>query len=356
MNAMIQPQALDITSIPVLIDQTYKDAANLQLDSSVVVQDTFGFLFSYEESGQQVKLKWSAFSPNALAPSEHIADYRFDKELVKKIHYCHREREPLLLIGDTETGKTSHVEQVAQRLNWPVLRVQCHPNMEYSSLFGFLQLNENGTFWVDGPATLAYRYGLVLILEERHLIPDDLSAALNTLLDRKPFVLEEKGSEIVHPHHNFWVVATANQLGLGDGRRSYNGQKQDISSNRRFIIEHVNYMPEAERIAMLRSVADPTIFDDMAINKIVNLSQALIDDFRSGMLPMPIGISKLVKMVKIIDVFEDYSSAFDSVYLNGIPRESDAYTHAINLFETEIDKYVYRTGEEPKQLNPATGR
>lgn len=131
----------------------------------------------------------------------------------------------LLLSGPTGSGKSSVIEQIAARINVPVMRVPCTGRTEFQDLLGQWMMI-NGQFeWLDGPLTAAARYGWWLILDECDLPDPSEMAGLNGVLDGMPLVLVQKGGEVIHPHPMFRIYCTGNTFGAGDQSGFYQGTR-----------------------------------------------------------------------------------------------------------------------------------
>ena len=109
----------------------------------------------------------------------------------------------LLLQGETGTGKTSLVEQMASRLNWPVFALGCHGGLEFQELIGRVTLQPDGsTGWADGPLIAAMRIGGIFLLDEMNFLKPEVAGGLNTVLQANVYTIPETG-EVVRAHPDF---------------------------------------------------------------------------------------------------------------------------------------------------------
>ncbi|OLP04592.1 ATP-binding protein [Rhodoferax antarcticus] len=193
--------------------------------------------------------------------SEYVPErdraYVFRKEHLKTIQYwTHGAEKNILLQGETGTGKTTLIEQVAARLNWPVFAVGCHGGMEFQEFIGRVTLLPDGsTGWADGPLIAAMRLGGILLLDEMNFLPPEVAGGLNTALQAKVYTIPETG-ELVKAHQNFRIGATGNAID-GVGKGSYKGtQKQNIALLSRFTLGiRVKYMSVNDEVAMMTGKA-----------------------------------------------------------------------------------------------------
>jgi cobaltochelatase CobS len=193
--------------------------------------------------------------------SEYVPDrdraYVFRKEHLKTMQYWFYGAEKnLLLQGETGTGKTTLIEQVAARLNWPTFSFGCHGGVEFQEFIGRVTLQMDGsTGWADGPLISAMRIGGILLLDEMNFLPPEVAGGLNTALQAKVYTIPETG-ELVRAHPNFRIGATGNAID-GVGKGGYRGtQKQNIALLSRFTLGiRVNYMSVTDETSMITGKA-----------------------------------------------------------------------------------------------------
>jgi cobaltochelatase CobS len=165
----------------------------------------------------------------------------------------------LFLPGPTGSGKTSLINQIAARLNWPVQSVTCHGRLELQALVGQFVLVNGSTQFVHGPLSVAARDGHLLILNESDLMDPSELAGLNDILEGQPLVIAENGGEVIRPHPQFRVFATGNSAGSGDGSGLYQGVlRQNLAFMDRFRVVHVDY-PDAEIEQAVVQAAVPSL-------------------------------------------------------------------------------------------------
>ncbi len=119
-------------------------------------------------------------------------------------------RLPVMLKGPTGCGKSRFVEHMAWKLNKPLITVACNEDMTASDLVGRYLLDANGTRWLDGPLTLAARYGAICYLDEVVEARQDTTVVIHPLTDhRRTLPLDKKG-ELVEAHPDFQLVISYN--------------------------------------------------------------------------------------------------------------------------------------------------
>jgi nitric oxide reductase NorQ protein len=119
-------------------------------------------------------------------------------------------RLPVMLKGPTGCGKSRFVEHMAWKLNKPLITVACNEDMTASDLVGRYLLDANGTRWLDGPLTLAARYGAICYLDEIVEARQDTTVVIHPLTDhRRTLPLDKKG-ELIAAHPDFQMVISYN--------------------------------------------------------------------------------------------------------------------------------------------------
>lgn len=160
----------------------------------------------------------------------------------------------LMITGSTGCGKTSLVEQVAARLNYPVQAFTCGGSTEFMDLVGQWVMIKGDTVWMDGCLTKAMKEGHILILNEIDLVDPAELANMNAILEGAPLVISQLDGKIVHPHPNFRLVATANSNGSGSDGMYAGVQRQNMALMDRFLMLEVDYPSEEIEIEILGKV------------------------------------------------------------------------------------------------------
>lgn len=164
------------------------------------------------------------------------------------------EKRPVLLTGHTGCGKTSLFEQIASRTNQPVVRSNMNGQTTVGDFVGMWTVKGGETIWVDGVLPRAMKEGHWLVIDEIDCADAAILATLNAVLEKNGVLtLKEKGFEVVKPHENFRIFATANTVGCMAVYRSlYQGTNlMNEAFLDRFRVYHVDYLPEKEELKVL---------------------------------------------------------------------------------------------------------
>lgn len=147
-----------------------------------------------------------------------IDQYRLSKEPeyfahgdeIRHFKAAHAARMPMAIKGPTGCGKTRFVEHMAWKLDTPLITVSCHEDMTAADLVGRYLLNAEGTYWQDGPLTLAVRYGAICYLDEIVETRQDTTVVIHSLTDDRRVLTLEKKNELVQAHTDFQLVISYN--------------------------------------------------------------------------------------------------------------------------------------------------
>lgn len=195
--------------------------------------------------------------------------YIFRRELMVDILAWHNHMtKPLYLYGPTQCGKTSLLNQFANRLQIPIWSITGHRQLELAEMLGQYGLNEKGGYeWMDGPLTLAARNGGWFMINEIDRMLPTVVVGLNDILEMGDFTLSNKQGEIVRIHPDFRIVATGNTNLAGDDDGNYHTANiHDKSVLERFdMMLAVDYPGENEERALLENVFSELDDDDLKL-------------------------------------------------------------------------------------------
>lgn len=248
----------------------------MQFNAQVAVTE-FGFQSDKMAPGFADGHQWSQFVP----PKKK---YLFRENLLKPfMNWLYAPfGDSAMLIGPTGSGKSSLVEQLAARLNWPCITVSAHSRMEMPELTGFnLPVTDPvsgdlNTKFVDGPLTKAMRHGFVFVLDEYDTLDPAVTVGLHAILEGRPLVIAENNGEVVQPHPNFRFVACGNTTGQGDNNGLYAAtMMQNLASLDRYRVFVCPYLAEAEEAATMVD-ALPMLPAELA-EKMVQVAKSIRD-------------------------------------------------------------------------------
>ena len=242
-------------------------------------------------SAQQVfGLETDISAPAYSQPSEHVPDvdesYRFDPETTLAIlaGFAHNRR--VMIQGYHGTGKSTHIEQVAARLNWPCIRINLDSHISRIDLIG-----KDAIVVRDGHQVTEFREGLLpwalenpcaLVFDEYDAGRPDVMFVIQRVLevDGKLTLLDQ--NRVIKPHPAFRLFSTTNTIGLGDTTGLYHGTQQinQGQMDRWNIVTTLNYLPHDEEVAIVLSKCPD--YDDNEGMETIRAMVAVADLTRAG--------------------------------------------------------------------------
>ncbi len=215
-----------------------------------------------------------------VAAIPQAQEYRFQpfiKDVIDSIHA----NENILLTGGTGVGKTTHVVQLASRINQPLLRINFNGETRMSDLIGKMTVLNGETIWVDGVLPTAMRRGYWLLLDEIDFADPAVLSLLHPVLEQNPMLtLKENGGEIIKPHPSFRMFGTANSIGaMSDRAGAYGGTN---TMNEAFLdrwqVLLVDNLPAKEELKVVRNEA-PGLSSSIAKKMVSFANMARHQDF-----------------------------------------------------------------------------
>jgi cobaltochelatase CobS len=172
--------------------------------------------------------------PAFAEPEEHVPDidpvYRFNPELTLALLAGFARNRRVLVQGLHGTGKSSHVEQVAARLNWPCVRENLDGHIGRLDLVGrdavVVREGQQVTEFQEGIVPWALQRPMALIFDEYDAGRPDVMFVIQRILELEGKLTLLDQNRVIHPHPAFRLFATANTLGLGNVSGLYHGAQR----------------------------------------------------------------------------------------------------------------------------------
>ncbi|MBI1867518.1 MAG: cobaltochelatase subunit CobS [Methylocystis sp.] len=267
--------------------------------------------------------------PAYSAPDEHVpdtdADYLFDRETTLAILAGFARNRRVMVTGYHGTGKSTHIEQVAARLNWPCVRVNLDSHVSRIDLVGkdaiVLKDGKQITEFRDGILPWALQRNVALCFDEYDAGRPDVMFVIQRVLEAAGrFTLLDQ-SRVIRPHPAFRLFATANTVGLGDTSGLYHGTQQinQGQMDRWSIVATLNYLPhDAETNIVLAKVKSfqKTKEGRDAINKMVRVADLTRNAFMAGDLSTVMSPRTNIIWAENAEIFGDVGFAFRLTFLN----------------------------------------
>ncbi|MDQ0325907.1 cobaltochelatase CobS [Rhodopseudomonas julia] len=284
-------------------------------DMKVSVRQVFGI---------DSDLEVPAFSQGDAHVPDLDEDYLFDRETTLAIlaGFAHNRR--VMVTGYHGTGKSTHIEQVAARLNWPCVRVNLDSHISRIDLVG-----KDAIVVRDGMQVTEFRDGILpwAIQTNTALVFDEYDAGRPDVMFVIQRVLEVSGrltlldqNRVIRPHPAFRLFATANTVGLGDTSGLYHGTQQinQGQMDRWSIVTTLNYLPHDNEVDIVLSkvshLRNPEGRDQAS--RMVRVADMTRNAFVNGDLSTVMSPRTVITWAENAEIFSDLGFAFRVTFLN----------------------------------------
>src|SRR5215203_6362190 len=193
-----------------------------------------------------------AFSKRSEYVPERDDSYRFDPDNALAILAGFKHNRRVMVQGYHGTGKSTHIEQVAARLNWPCLRVNLDSHISRIDLIGkdaiVLRDGKQITEFREGILPWALQHPCALVFDEYDAGRPDVMFVIQRVLEVEGRLTLLDQNRVIRPHPCFRLFSTANTVGLGDTTGLYHGTQQinQAQMDRWSIVTALNYLPHAQ--------------------------------------------------------------------------------------------------------------
>jgi cobaltochelatase CobS len=290
-------------------------------DIKLSVKKTFGI---------DVEMEVPAFSQKTEFVPDIDNAYCFDKDTTLSIlaGFVHNRR--VMVQGFHGTGKSSHIEQIAARLNWPCMRINLDGNISRIDLIGrdviVIEDGKQVTKFNDGIIPWSLKRPVALVFDEYDAARPDVMFVLQRLLEADgKFTLLDK-NEVIRPHPYFRIFATANTIGLGDVTGLYHGV-QPINQgqmDRWNIVATLNYLSHKKELDILFAKAPKLKKAKKQAEAMVTLADLTREGFKMGDLSTVMSPRTVITWAENYEIFGDLEKAFCLTFLNKCD-ESEKY-------------------------------
>ena len=284
-------------------------------DISVSVRQVFGI---------DIDMDVPAFSESGSHVPEVDEAYRFDHDTTLAIlaGFAHNRR--VMVQGYHGTGKSTHIEQVAARLNWPCIRVNLDSHISRIDLIG-----KDAIVLRDGQQVTEFREGILpwALQNPTALVFDEYDAGRPDVMFVIQRVLEVEGkltlldqNRVMRPNSYFRLFATTNTVGLGDTTGLYHGTQQinQGQMDRWNIVCTLNYLPhESElEIVLAKASAYDTTEGRETLSAMVDVAELTRTGFMNGDISTVMSPRTVITWAENAQIFGDVGVAFRLTFLN----------------------------------------
>jgi cobaltochelatase CobS len=291
------------------------DTAALIPDRMLSVRETFGI---------DSDLMAPAFSERDDHVPEVDAVYRFNPDVTLAILAGFMRDRRVMVQGLHGTGKSSHIEQVAARLNWPCVRLNLDGHISRLDLVGkdavVLREGKQVTEFQEGIVPWSLQRPVALVFDEYDAGRPDVMFVIQRILERDgKFTLMDQ-NKVLRPHPYFRLFATANTVGLGNLNGLYHGAQRlnHAQIDRWNIVASLNYLPAEEEIAIVQARA-PSLANDAGrtmVRAMVAVADLTRKGFAAGDLSTLMSPRTVITWAENLEIFRDPALAFRLSFVN----------------------------------------
>ncbi len=246
--------------------------------------------------------------------------YRFDPQTTRAIlaGFTHNRR--VMVQGFHGTGKSTHIEQIAARLNWPLMRINLDSHVSRIDLVGkdaiVLKDGKQITEFREGILPWALQRPIALVFDEYDAGRPDVMFVIQRILEASGQLTLLDQNKVMRPHPNFRLFSTTNTIGLGDTTGLYHGTQQlnQGQMDRWSIVTTLNYLEhdvETEIVSAKVPEMEPEIVSKMV--HVADLSRAA---FVNGDISTVMSPRTVITWAESAKIFGDVPTAFRMTFVN----------------------------------------
>ena len=292
-----------------------RDLVSSMPDTTVNVRELFGIDQDFEVP---------AFS----AASDYVpaidSDYRFDHDTTLAIlaGFAHNRR--VMIQGYHGTGKSTHIEQVAARLNWPCIRVNLDSHISRIDLVGkdaiVLQDGQQITEFKEGILPWALQHATALVFDEYDAGRPDVMFVIQRVLEVEGKLTLLDQNKVITPHPGFRLFSTTNTIGLGDTTGLYHGTQQinQGQMDRWSIVTTLNYLEHEAEVDIVLGKVKAYAGDEgrRTISNMVAVADLTRKGFVNGDVSVVMSPRTVLTWAENAEIFGDLAFAFRVTFLN----------------------------------------
>ena len=288
---------------------------NIQPDIKISVKQVFGI---------DSELKVEGFSKK----NEYVPDidkhYKFDRDTTLAIIAGFKYNKKVIIHGYHGTGKSTHIEQIAARLNWPCIRVNLDSHISRIDLIGkdaiVLKNNKQVTEFQEGILPWSIQNPIALVFDEYDAMRPDVAFLMTKVLEAEGGLTLLEKNKVIKPNNYFRLFATANTIGLGDTTGLYTGTQQinQAQLDRWNIVTTLNYLSLENEMSII--LAKNKNFNNPKgkekISNMIKVASLTRKGFIAGDISTLMSPRTVLHWAENIEIFKDTGYAFRVTFLN----------------------------------------
>ncbi|HPI50034.1 MAG TPA: AAA family ATPase, partial [Hyphomonadaceae bacterium] len=269
-----------------------------------------------------IDLDWKV--PAFAEKSSYVPDldpaYRFDGQTTRAILAGFKYNRRVMIQGYHGTGKSTHIEQVAARLNWPLIRINLDSHVSRIDLVGkdaiVLKDGKQITEFREGILPWALQRPIALVFDEYDAGRPDVMFVIQRILEASGQLTLLDQNRVMKPHPNFRLFATTNTVGLGDTTGLYHGTQQlnQGQLDRWSIVTTLNYLEHDAEVEIV-SAKVPDL-DKATVSKMVRVADMTRNAFIAGDISTVMSPRTVITWGENTLIFGDIGLAFRMTFVN----------------------------------------
>jgi cobaltochelatase CobS len=250
--------------------------------------------------------------------------YIFDKDTTLSILAGFNHNRRVMVQGFHGTGKSTHIEQIAARLNWPCVRINLDSHISRIDLLGkdVIKLKEGKqiTEFQEGMLPWSIQNPVALVFDEYDAGRPDVMFVIQRILEVEGRLTLLDQNKVIKPHPSFRLFATTNTVGLGDVTGLYHGTQQinQGQMDRWHILSSLNYLDENQELKVVLSKVNE--FDSNKnkeiLKNMIKLANLTRNGFENGDISILMSPRTVISWAQNYKIFKDVVDSFKLTFLN----------------------------------------
>ena len=288
---------------------------NKKPDIKISVRQTFGI---------DTEMEVDSFSEKNPYVPEIDENYKFDRDTTLAILSGFAFNKRVLIQGYHGTGKSTHIEQVASRLNWPCVRVNLDSHISRIDLIGkdaiVIKDNKQVTEFKEGILPWSIQNPVALVFDEYDAGRPDVMFVIQRILEVEGKLTLLDQNKILTPHPSFRLFATTNTVGLGDMTGLYHGTQQinQGQMDRWNIVSTLNYLTSQKELEII--LAKNKNYNNKegkeVLSNMIKVADLTRKGFMLGDISTVMSPRTVMHWAENTNIFKDKGYAFRVTFLN----------------------------------------
>ena len=273
--------------------------------------------------------------------------YVFDKDTTLSILAGFEHNRRVMVQGFHGTGKSTHIEQIAARLNWPCVRINLDSHISRIDLLGkdAIKLNDGKqiTEFQEGLLPWSIQNPVALVFDEYDAGRPDVMFVIQRILEVEGKLTLLDQNKILDPHSSFRLFATTNTVGLGDMTGLYHGTQQinQGQMDRWHILATLNYLDQDQEYKVVMSKLNnfKGVKNQDIVKNMIKLANLTRTGFANGDISTLMSPRTVISWGQNFKIFKDIVSSFKLTFLNKCDEveRSIISEYFQRCFDLEID-------------------